>query len=361
MTVFAAALGSLGILIARRLHRGYMSTLERSLLDRATVLEIGSSLDQTTRSVILHTRPDLSIADLVADGRLPPPPAAPRPRPAPVDAVAERRAALASGDQQKVRAALDAEPLSPALVPHAIPLLGWDEVATAAIEALRLVAGSVTGQLTDALLDPATEFTIRRRLPRVLAATPSPRAMDGLLGGLEDKRFEVRYQCGRALARMHDAELPKPVRAEVVHEAVLREVAVDRSVWEGQRLLDRSEEATDSPFVDRFLRDRANRSLEHVFTLLSLTLPKQPLIVAFRGLHTSDEGLRGTALEYLEGVLPENVRVSLWPFIEDHRPAKQAPRSRADILAALMESNASIEVNLKHLREQLAGGPARGG
>jgi hypothetical protein len=80
---------------------------------------------------------------------------------------------------------------------------------------------------------------------------------------------------------------------------------VDRSIWESQRLLDRSEEATDSPFVDQFLRDRANRSLEHVFTLLSLILPKQPLIVAFRGLHTTDELLRGTALEYLEAVLPE--------------------------------------------------------
>jgi AAA family ATP:ADP antiporter len=188
----------------------------------------------------------------------------------------------------------------------------------------------------------------------VLAVTTTPRAIEGLLAGLEDPRFEVRYQCGRALARIHDTDPARLIPDERAQAAVLREVAVDRSVWEGQRLLDRSDEATDSPFVDQFLRDRANRSLEHVFTLLSLTLPKEPLIIAFRGLHTSDEALRGTALEYLEGVLPETIRSSLWPFIEDGRRPKQAPRTRAEILAALMKSNASIEANLKLLREKQA-------
>src|SRR5262249_52392510 len=169
-----------------------------------------------------------------------------------------------------------------------------------------------------------------------------------------DSRFEVRYQCGRALDRIRDANPQVVLPLERVHTAVLREVAVDRKVWQGQRLLDGADETDSSPFVDQFLRDRVGRSLEHVFTLLSLTLPKQPLIVAFRGLHTNDETLRGTALEYLEGVLPEPIRVALWPFLEDRRTAKQPARPRGEILEELMHSNASIELNLKHLRERLA-------
>ncbi len=139
---------------------------------------------------------------------------------------------------------------------------------------------------------------------------------------------------------------------------MLREVGVDRSTWESRRLLDRSEEATESAFVDQFLRERANRSLEHVFTLLSLTLAKRPLIVAFRGLHTSDETLRGTALEYLEEVLPERIRVSLWTFLEDKRPTKNPSRPREEIVAKLMASNPSIEQNLRLLREQLVRSPS---
>jgi ATP:ADP antiporter, AAA family len=271
----------------------------------------------------------------------------------PTDPEDARAAALRSGDRERVQAALRDDPLTPALVAQAILLLGWEEVAPSALQALRRVAPTVVGQLTDALVDPGTEFTIRRRLPRVLAATTTPRAIEGLLAGLEDSRFEVRYQCGRALARIQDAK-PSRIAEERALAAVMREMKVDRSIWESQRLLDRSEEATDSPFVDQFLRDRANRSLEHVFTLLSLILPKQPLIVAFRGLHTTDELLRGTALEYLEAVLPETVRASLWPFLEEGRAPRHPPRSRAEILAALLKSNASIEANLELLRKERA-------
>jgi AAA family ATP:ADP antiporter len=350
----AICLGGLGLLVTRRLHRGYTHTLERSLLDRATVVEIGKSLDRTTLSVILGTRGDLSPADVVVAGRPHALPADPSPPPRPVDPMAERAAALRSGDPERVKAALRDGLLTPALVAQAILLLGWDEVAPVALEALRRVAASVVGQLTDALVEPTTEFTIRRRLPRVLSTTSTPRAIEGLLAALEDSRFEVRYQCGRALARIHDADPSRPIPGERVLAAVMHEVKVDRSVWQSQRLLDRSDEATDSPFIDDYLRDRANRSLEHVFTLLSLTLPKQPLIVAFRGLHTSDEALRGTALEYLEVVLPEAVRAGLWPFLEEGRGPGHPPRPRAEILTALMESNASIQANLELLRRKQA-------
>ena len=92
--------------------------------------------------------------------------------------------------------------------------------------------------------------------------------------------------------------------------------------------------------------------MEHVFTLLRLVLPKEPLTVAYRGLHTDDESLRGTALEYLESVLPSEIRESLWPFLEDHRSFRQSDRPRDQILEELLRSNLSIELNLKELRKK---------
>jgi hypothetical protein len=352
----AIALALLGLYITRQLHRGYLRTLERSLIDRAAELEIDESMDPATLGVLTQTRSDLLFSQVrAALGPLPEdqPHVAP-PKPAvPVDPLADRLKALHSGDRAQVRSAL-VEPIPPQLVHSVITLLGWDEVSEDALRSLRNVAPTAIGQITDALLDQETEFTIRRRLPRVLATCDSPRAAEALLAGLGDSRFEVRYQCGRALERLHERNPKLELAAERISAAVLREVAVDRKVWEGQRLLDRADESDSSPFVDAFLRERAGRSLEHVFTLLSLTLPKQPLIVAFRGLHTNDDALRGTALEYLEGVLPEAIRVALWPFLEDKRTAKQPARPRAEILEQLMHSNASIELNLKHLRERLA-------
>jgi len=138
---------------------------------------------------------------------------------------------------------------------------------------------------------------------------------------------------------------------------VRREVAVGRPVWESHRLLDGVVEEENKPFVDEFLKDRTSQSLGHVFTLLSLVLPAQPLQIAYRGLHTSDPVLRGTALEYLEGVLPPDIRDRLWPFLGDRPAPPPGPtRSREEILADLLRSNESIVLNLEELRRRAAAG-----
>jgi hypothetical protein len=84
--------------------------------------------------------------------------------------------------------------------------------------------------------------------------------------------------------------------------------------------------------------------------MLALILPRQPLRVAFRGLYTDDSQLRGTALEYLEATLPDEIRRALWPFLEDHRPRRETPRASETVLRELLESHQSIVVNLEKLR-----------
>jgi hypothetical protein len=240
------------------------------------------------------------------------------------------------------------------LVPHVVRLLAWDAVAETALRSLVRTGPRVAGQLADALLDPEQEFAIRRRIPRVLAAMPTPLAARALFEALRDKRFEVRFQCGRALARHEEAGLALPVTSVELEKVILEEVAVDRRVWESRRLLETPESGDGSLFVDQAVADRANRSLEHVFTLLSLVLPRDPLRIAFRGLHAGDPVLRGTALEYLESVLPSAVRVSLWPFLEPMGGAHAASgRSREEILARLLESNLSLQINLAEVKDAL--------
>ena len=102
---------------------------------------------------------------------------------------------------------------------------------------------------------------------------------------------------------------------------------------------------------------RANQSLAHVFTLLSLVLPREPLRIAFRGLHTDDPRLRGTALEYLEHVLPRAIRERLWPFLDAPRARAGALRPRDEVLADLLQSNPSIMMHLEELRRLQPGTP----
>lgn len=224
---------------------------------------------------------------------------------------------LRTGDRDRVLAALEAVPRFEAIhVAQTLQLLAWDDVTTQVRRVLERSADRHVGLLVDALLDGGTDFAIRRRIPRILISAPSQRTLDGLNLGLADGRFEVRYQCSRAMDRVLVADPSLRVDPTRVFQVVERELSVARPVWNGHRLLDRFESADAVMFLDEHLRDRANRSLEHVFSLLVTVLPREPIKVAFRVVHSDDPMLRGLALEYLTGVLPEHVRVRLWDVLD---------------------------------------------
>jgi hypothetical protein len=371
----AAALGLVGVIVARRLHRGYVGALETSLLARAHTLDPAdergrgpdSSVDSLSQLELTVPLPDLgdtlfgtisfALEDTALRRDVPEsaPPAggeAPGPAiaPAPSDPYLAQAVELRSGDVRRVQRALRSLDRPPReLTALIVPLLGWDAVSGTAIRALRSVADRDTGMLLDSLLDPEEEFAIRRRIPRVLAGATTERAADGLLRALADRRFEVRYQSGVALTRLHDRS-DIAVDADRVMAAVVREARVDRTVWEGQRLLDEGLDNRESPFHDDVLRERASRSLEHVFNCLSLVYPREPLQVAYRGLYATDRSLRGTALEYLEQILPAEVRECLWPFLDADR-RREAPRAgdMDRVVESLLRSHESILLDLRQL------------
>lgn len=354
--LFLALLGSAATAaVASRLNRGYVETLERNLRGRAIELDLSGLPDRMTRTTTLDTM----WAVREGGGLQPPEPAiATEKSSSPgstgtVDSGTQKIMALRSRDRDRVTAVLrqDEDP-TPALIPHVITLLAWDLVAADAIRALQKVALKHVGALADALLDPDEDFAVKRRIPRVMAVCNSQRAADSLLLGLADLRFEVRFQCGRALSAIVAKHPEIQISPAAVFDVVQKEVAVGRPVWEGRRLLDRLEDNETATFVDDFIRSRANQSLAHVFTMLSLVLPPEPLQIALRGLHTGDENLRGTALEYLESILPPAIREPLWPFLEDHRPAGRTIRPREEVLADLIRSNQSIMLNLEELKRR---------
>jgi ATP:ADP antiporter, AAA family len=330
------------VVAASRLNRGYLGTLETSLVTRGGAVDL-SVEDGLNRTLMRDIR-NANVRDAAhrADSRV----AGVR-----LDPDVQDILSLRSRHRDQVVAVLSrADGLAACLVPHAIPLLAWDAVADHAMFALRKVAEERVGQLADALIDPNQEFAVRRRLARVFAVCVSQRAADGLMLALDDLRFDVRCQAARSLACIVEKNPRVHIDSDRIFEVVLREAAVGRPVWESRRLLDGF--ANESP-LDGFVRDRAGESLAHVFTLLSLVLQREPLQIAFRSLHTDDEHLQGTALEYLDGVLPAPIRQRLWPFLE-RRAVRRPARPREEVIANLLGSNHSIMLNVEDLRRQAA-------
>ncbi len=352
-TLLALTMGCsvIALFVSRQLRRGYSESLERSLLSHGVEIDLSEAEDLVTKTAIMHTQLVGDTTVLTRFGSATPL------RSAEAHAELQKILTLHSNDRRAILHLLKTEECpSAALVPHIIELLASDELSHAAVRALRTVAEERVGALIDALIDPTQPFAVRRRLPRVLSVCVSQRATDGLLLGLDDLRFEVRFQCGRSLFSIIEKNPNVRVDRDYIFRSVLREVSVTKDVWEGRRLLDGLDEGDDRSFMESMIGERLSQTLAHVFTLLALVLPTEPLRIAYRGLHTDDQRLRGTALEYLESVLPREIRDRLWPFIESRLVPTRPARPSDETLAELMKSNDSIAVNLEALRKRVAEG-----
>ena len=339
----AAGLSALALVLALRIHRGYVATLESSLIAGDVALDVREAQDATTRLVALRTQTmRIPAGQIRAHAAASVGTAA-----TPSGALLERAGDLASGDGTRIRRALVA-PLETPLVPYALALLERNDLAPDVLRALRPLVAIVAGQLGDALVERARPVAARRRIARLLGTASMPRTIEALLHGLDDASFEVRHACGRELARLRAADAKLTFDAERVFAVVRREVEVERSVWQGQRDIERLGEG-ESP-ADAYLSTRASASLEHVFDLLSLVLSHRPLQIAYRGLQGEDRMVRGLALEYLESVLPAPIRERLWQFLEADAHAPPTGRPREEVLADLLRSHESIRIRLSELR-----------
>jgi len=330
--------------IASWLDKAYRLVLERGLIDRAVELDLADIHDSTTMSIVLRTALP---APAGATKRLEIPLARPA---AAQDPWSDTLAKLRSGDAALVKAVLAEGMISdPLIVPQLIRLLAWDEVSPRVQLHLTAAMPAITGQLSDALLDEQEDFAIRRRIPRLLArADQSPRAAAALVEALDATRFEVRFQSGRALDSMRQRNPVLAIPETAIWAVIERELHTNRPIWQGYRLLDKRESSGDEAedrfnFLDDLLRERSNLSLEHVFSLLALVLPREPLKIAFRALHTEDRQLRGLALEYLESVLPVSVRTGLWDVIEGS-PKPESDAAPQEALDRLMQSQALLQL-----------------
>jgi hypothetical protein len=311
LLALASALASLQL--ARRLHRGYVGALEHSL--RAGLVDLGADevLDSTTRLTLTRTALDRGalLAEIRALQGATPHEAAPD------DAFVQLAQELRCGQPERIRGALArVGDVDPALAHLLVGLLERDDVLPQVVAALRRAAPRITGQLVDALLDPQRPTRVRRRVPRVLEACPGPRAVEGLVLGLADADFSVRRACGVVLALLREKHAELAMPAPALYQAVARELGAAAADPEAQ--------------------------LDHVFALLSVVGEREPLRVSRWAFRRQEPRLRGTALEYLEQVLPEGVRRPLLRRLGEATPAPARPRPLDEVEDELRRSAVSL-------------------
>jgi len=308
-----------GIVLSRRVDKLYIGVVASRLADQKGVDEV--AVQSETGWTLLELPVELRAARAAAA------PAVPTTATATLDPYMQRLADLRSGDRARVESALKGltRP-DPVEVTQLLQLLAWDDLAPRVRLTLERVAPSHIGLLSDTLTDRETDFAIRRRIPKILghvtATDAASRALMALMAGLEDPRFEVRYQCARAINRLITRTTGLAVDRDRILAIVERELSVPIQVWQGHRLLDQGEPSEDG-VLPPLEMGSSHRNIEHIFALLATILPREPLQAAFRGIQSADPELRALTLEYFEGVLPPPVLARLWalPHFDDATPS----------------------------------------
>jgi HEAT repeat protein len=231
---------------------------------------------------------------------------------------------LRSGDAAAIREVLRKDQvLSPLLAPQVIDLLGQEGVAREAMHALAVAAPRIVGTILDTVLDERRDARVRRRAARLLRNVPSQRVVEGLVSGLSAESFDVRHSCARVLVGL------KEKNDELRFDA--------RFMFERART--QLEAASHDP-----------RALEHAFDLLSLAGPREAMQLAYGALLSKDAFLRGVAREYLDVVLPVEVRTAMALRLSTPPPATSSPRTSDRALSDLLKSSEAIRQRLDDVR-----------
>ncbi len=264
-----------------------------------------------------------------------------------VDLISAAVRTLRSSDTEKVRALLT----QPAafelpLIAHWLPYLVDDAIGGDVAKVLQSRGAPVVGQLVDALLSPNRSGRLRCRVAQVLGKVPMQRSVHGLWTGLSDSDFEVAHECAIALLSLCSVAPAMAPSRDRVFAAVVEEL---KRSGAARRSHSPSEAFKRSKFMEH-ASGNVSMQLVHVFTLLALTLEAEPLELAFHSLQDEDDARRGTALEYLENVLPGPIRKVLWQHIDTGSALASRPGADLELAAELGRELAKRQISLSDLR-----------
>jgi hypothetical protein len=176
------------------------------------------------------------------------------------------------------------------------------------------------------MLDEEQTERVRRRLPDIIRHVNNRRAAAGLFSGLDANVRVVRERCASALHELVRSDASLKPSPEQVFAAARRDI------------------------------EREDSELRDIFAILGLTLDWEALGLALSALRSDDVTLRGTSFEYLENVLPDDLRKALWPRLHEHArsvPPKPDPsrprRSQTELVRELSRSVDGLEIEISSL------------
>lgn len=212
---------------------------------------------------------------------------------------------------------------------------------------LRQSAPGLIGQLGDILLSDREDLETRIRAAELLASVPSPRAAAAYLEVLRSGSFRLRRAAACGLLNIVGLSPSLAPPRTIIIELCSRELRKPN-----RQRYDRTEFECRSPFVQDAMGNELSPSLELVMLLLSMIGDQEQLRLALYAVTSEDERSRGTGLEYLDNLLPADLRARVLALVESPELTRAVRRLPQDVVQDLAEKLRDGEIDLRELRKR---------
>jgi ATP:ADP antiporter, AAA family len=202
-----------------------------------------------------------------------------------------------------------------ALIGDLIDRLAEPALNGAATEALAAFGDRIVGTLRDYLTDAEMRPEIRREIPKVLEAIGSRSAQSVLIESVLDRDVVLRYHTIAALNRLGQAHPDRSTDRKLIETVLAAELMGHYRSYQVLGTLGGALDDAANP-VQHGLRESMEKETERIFRLLKILYPQYDLHSAYVGLQSADPIVHDNAVEFMDSVLPPEVRQVIIPLFD---------------------------------------------
>ncbi len=183
------------------------------------------------------------------------------------------------------------------------------------ITALAGFSDRIVGTLRDNLTDESMPAEVRREIPKVLEAIGSRSAQSVLIESVLDRDVVLRYHTIAALNRLGQAHPDRSVDRKLIESVMAAEIM---GHYRSYQVLGTLGGALNDPAnpIEHGLRESMEKESERIFRLLKILYPQYDMHSAYVGLQSSDPVVHDNSVEFMDSVLPPEVRQLIIPLFD---------------------------------------------
>jgi AAA family ATP:ADP antiporter len=231
-----------------------------------------------------------------------------------------------------------------ALIGDLIERLAEPALNTTVVTALAGFGDRIVGTLRDYLGDEAMSAEVRREIPKVLEEIGSRSAQSVLIESVLDRDVVLRYHTIAALNRLGQAHPDRSTDRKLIESVLAAEIM---GHYRSYQVLGTLGGALDDPAnpIEHGLRESMDKESERIFRLLKILYPQYDMHSAYVGLESTDPVVHDNAVEFMDSVLPPEVRQVIIPlFDRDVTVANRIEMANKMLGSSIGDREEAIEV-----------------